>query len=445
MTRPSWGFETTQIHAGQEPDIATGSRALPIYQTTAYVFPDADSAAERFSGRKFGYTYGRLNNPTQAAIEERLAALEHGTAAVLLGSGQAAVSYALLTLASIGDHIVASPALYGGTRTLLSVNLPRRGITTDFVTDPTDLESWRAAITPRTKALFAESISNPGGDILDIEGVAAVAHEAGVPLIVDNTIGTPYLVRPIDWGADIVVHSVSKFLAGHGSVLAGAIVDSGHFDYAAHADRFPEFSESVVGYDDLVLSRDFGPGGTLAPDGANIAFLVKVRLEQLHDLGAAIAPFSAFLVGQGIETLSLRMDRHVANAKAVAEWLTQRPEVEHVTYSGLPSSPQFARAQKYTPRGPGSIVSLEVHGGEPAGRAFVSALKLHSHVANIGDVRSLVIHPASTTHGQISPDQQLAAGVTPGLVRLSVGLETLDDIFADLELGFAAARRVVAR
>lgn len=432
------GFETRQIHAGQVPDPVTGARALPIYQTTAYVFPDADSAAARFAGTEAGYTYGRLNNPTQAAVEERLASLEGGTAAVLLGSGQAAVSYAILTLARIDDHIAASGSLYGGTSTLLDVNLRRRGIHTDFVADPTDPDSWRAAITPRTKALFAESLSNPGGDVLDIEAIAEVAHEAGIPLIVDNTIGTPYLVRPIEWGADIVVHSVSKFLSGHGTVLAGAIIDAGTFDYGAHPERFADFSLPVTGYNDLVIARDFGPGGALSPNGENIAFLVKVRLEQLHDLGAAISPFSAFLVAQGIETLSLRMERHVDNAVAVATWLTRRPEVARVIYSGLPDSPHYARAQKYAPRGAGSIVSIDLVGGEAAGRAFVSALTLHSHVANIGDVRSLVIHPASTTHGQISPEQQRAAGVTPGLVRLSVGLETLTDIIADLERGFAA-------
>lgn len=434
------GFTTRQIHAGQVPDPLTGSRALPIYQTTAYVFPDAGHAARRFAGVEDGYTYTRLNNPTQAAVESRIAALEGGVAGLLLASGQAATAATLLTLAQAGDHLVASPSLYGGTRTLLAQNLRKRGITTTFVTDPGSPASWAAAVGPRTVAFFAESVPNPRGDILDIEAVAGVAHRAGVPLVVDNTVGTPYLVRPIEWGADIVVHSASKYLAGHGAALAGSIVDAGRFDYGADPDRFPDFNEPVPGYDDLVLARDFGADGPLGGLGVNVSFVVKVRLEQLHDLGAAVAPFNAFLVAQGLETLSLRMDRHVANAQAVAEWLDARADVASVTYSGLASSPYAALARKYTPRGPSGIVSFELPGGTRSGQRFVSALRLHSHVANIGDVRSLAIHPASTTHGQISVAEQAEAGVTPGLVRLSVGIEDLTDILGDLDGAFAAVR-----
>lgn len=446
-TDPAWGFTTTQIHSGQRPDPVTGARALPIYQTTAYVFPDADHAAARFAGRELGYTYGRLNNPTQAAVEERIAALEGGVAGLLVASGQAAVAYAILTLAQAGDHVVASSSLYGGTRTLLEQNLRKRGITTTFVADPGDPDAWSAAVTPRTRAFFAEMLPNPRGDVLDVERVSAAAHAAGVPLVVDNTVGTPYAVRPLDWGADVVVHSATKFLAGHGTALAGSIVDGGRFDFAAEPGRFPDFNEPVPGYDGLVLARDFGAEGTLGVPGANLSFIVKVRLEQLHDLGAAISPLNAFLVGQGLETLSLRMERHLANARAVAEWLDARSDVASVTYSGLPGSPYAALARKYTPRGPGSIVSFELPGGADAARAFVSSLRLHSHVANIGDVRSLAIHPASTTHGQLTPAEQAAAGVTPGLVRLSVGIEDLPDILADLDLGLraVAGRPVPAR
>ncbi|GAA3821128.1 bifunctional o-acetylhomoserine/o-acetylserine sulfhydrylase [Cellulomonas soli] len=428
------------MHAGQVPDPVTGSRALPIHQTTAYVFPDADAAAGRFAGTQDGFTYGRLNNPTQAAVEERITALEGGAAGLLVASGQAAVVYTVLTLAHAGDHLVSSPSLYGGTRTLFAQNLRKRGITTTFVDDPGDPAAWARAVRPRTKAFFAESLPNPRGDVLDIEAVAAVAHRAGVPLVVDNTVGTPYLVRPIEWGADVVVHSASKFLAGHGAALAGSIVDAGRFDYGADPQRWPDFTSPVPGYGDLVIARDFGASGWLGVDGVDLSFIVKARLEQAHDIGAAVAPFTAFLVAQGLETLSLRMERHVANAGAVARWLDARPDVASVTYSGLPGSPWAALARRYTPRGPGAIVGLELPGGERAGRAFVSALRLHSHVANIGDVRSLVIHPASTTHGQLSAAEQLQAGITPGFVRLSVGIEDLDDILEDLDVGFEAVR-----
>lgn len=439
---PSWGFTTVQVHAGADPDPSTGARGLPIHQTTAYVFPDADAAADRFAGRTDGWTYSRLNNPTQAAVEQKITALEGGVAGLLVASGQAATAYVLLTLADAGDHLVASSSLYGGTRTLLEQNLRRRGVSTTFVDTPWDPQAWAAAVRPTTKAFFAESVPNPRGDVLDIEAVARVAHDAGVPLVVDNTVGTPYLVRPLDWGADVVVHSASKFLSGHGTVLAGSIVDGGRFDFAADPERWPGFTTPVPGYDDLVLARDFGATGALGVAGVNMSFIVKVRLEQAHDLGAAIAPLSAFLVGQGLETLSLRMERHVTNARGVAEWLAARDDVAQVVWSGLPSSPWYHLAQRYTPRGPGAVVGLELPGGAAAGRAFVSALRLHAHVANIGDVRSLAIHPASTTHGQLTPAQQAAGGVLPGLVRLSVGIEDLPDILADLEAGLEAVHRL---
>ncbi len=438
---PDWGFSTAQVHAGQVPDPTTGACALPIYQTTAYVFPDADAAADRFAARAEGFTYTRLNNPTTAVVEERLAALEGGVAGTVVASGQAAVSYVILTLGDVGAHVVASPSLYGGTRTLLAHNLSRRGISTTFVDDPGDPDSWRRAATGRTVAFFAESLPNPRGDVLDIERIAAVAHEAGVPLVVDNTVATPYLVRPIDWGADIVVHSATKFLSGHGTAVIGSIVDAGRFDFAQDLSRFPGFSAEVPGYDGLVLARDFGAGGALSPQGSNLSFTVKLRLEQLHDLGASASPFNAFLLAQGLETLSLRMERHVGNALEIAQWLELQPQVRSVQYSGLASSPYAALARKYTPRGAGAIVAFELHGDEPAGRAFVSALRLHSHVANIGDVRSLAIHPASTTHGQITAAEQRQAGVTAGLVRLSVGIEDVADLIRDLRLGLAAAEQ----
>jgi O-acetylhomoserine (thiol)-lyase len=434
-----WSFETRQIHAGQSADTATGARALPIYQTTSYVFKDTDHAANLFGLKEFGNIYTRIMNPTQDAVEQRLASLEGGVAALLVASGQAAETLAILNVAETGDHIVSSPRLYGGTYNLFHYSLPKLGITVSFVEDPDDLESWRAAVQPNTKAFFAETISNPQQDVLDVEGVAGVAHDAGVPLIVDNTVATPYLLRPIEFGADIVVHSTTKYLGGHGTSIGGVIIDSGKFDYAAQPERFPGFNQPDPSYHGLVFARDLGVGSAL---GANLAFILKARVQLLRDLGPAASPFNAFLLSQGLETLSLRIERHVANAERVASWLQGRDEVESVAYAGLASSPWHALAEKYLPNGAGAVLAFEIKGGIEAGKRFVEGLELHSHVANIGDVRSLVIHPASTTHSQLSVEEQAATGVTPGLVRLAVGIEHIDDILADLEQGFVAAKGV---
>ena len=434
----AWSFETRQIHAGQTPDAATNARALPIYQTTSYTFNDTTHAANLFALKEMGNIYTRIMNPTQAAVEDRIASLEGGVGALLVSSGQAAETIAILNLAEVGDHIVSSPSLYGGTYNLFHYTLPKLGIEVSFVEDPDDIESWRAAVRPNTKAFFGESISNPKNDLLDIERVAALAHEIGVPLIVDNTVVTPYLIRPIEWGADIVVHSATKYIGGHGTAVAGAIVDSGNFDYARYPDRYPNFNQPDPSYHGLVYARDLGVGSAF---GANLSFILKARVQLLRDLGSAVAPFNAWLLAQGLETLSLRMERHVDNAKAVAEFLQGRDEVLKVNYASLTDSPWHALAQKYSPRGSGAVLSFEIDGGVDAGRRFVEALDLHSHVANIGDVRSLVIHPASTTHSQLSPEEQLAAGVTPGLVRLAVGIEGIEDILADLDAGFRAAKQ----
>ena len=429
-----WSFETRQIHAGQTPDAATNSRALPIYQTTSFTFNNTEHAANLFGLKEFGNIYTRIMNPTQAAVEDRIASLEGGLAALLVSSGQAAETLAILNVAEAGDHIVSSPSLYGGTYNLFHYTLPKLGIEVTFVNDPDNLDEWRAAARPNTKAFFGESISNPKNDILDIEGVAKVAHEVGVPLIVDNTVATPYLVRPFEWGADIVVHSATKYLGGHGTAIAGVIVDSGNFDFGADPVRFANFNTPDPSYHGLTYARDLGVGGAL---GANLAYILKARVQLLRDLGAAAAPFNAFLIAQGIETLSLRVERHVENAKKVAAYLESHQQVVSVNYAGLKSSPWYERGLKYAPDGTGAVLSFEIEGGIEAGRTFVEALFLHSHVANIGDVRSLVIHPASTTHSQLSSDEQLAAGVTPGLIRLSVGVENIKDILADLEQAFA--------
>jgi O-acetylhomoserine (thiol)-lyase len=432
-----WSFETRQIHAGQTPDEATHARALPIYQTTSYTFSDTTDASDLFALKKFGNIYTRIMNPTQAAVEDRIASLEGGVGALLTSSGQAAETLALLNLAESGDHIVSSARLYGGTYNLFHYTFAKFGIEVTFVDEPDDIEAWRRAVRPNTKAFFAETISNPQIDILDIAAVADVAHSVGVPLVVDNTIATPYLIRPFEHGADIVVHSATKYLGGHGAAIGGVIVDSGNFDYAADPERFPGFNTPDPSYDGLVYARDLGVGSDL---GANLSFILKARVQLLRDIGAAIAPFNAFLLAQGIETLSLRVERHVQNAQAVAEWLTNHESVLGVNYAGLTTSPWHERAQKYAPRGTGGVLAFEIAGGVDAGRKFVESLELHSHVANIGDVRSLVIHPASTTHSQLSPEEQIATGVTPGLVRLAVGLENVTDIIADLEAGFRAAK-----
>jgi len=433
----SWSFETKQIHAGQSPDSQTNARALPIYQTTSYTFDSTEHAANLFGLKEFGNIYTRIMNPTQATVEERVAALEGGVGALLLASGQAAETLALLNLAESGDHIVSSPSLYGGTYNLFHYTFPKLGIEVSFVDDPDDLEQWRAAVRPNTKAFFAETISNPKNDILDIEGVSKVAHAAGVPLVVDNTVATPYLIRPFEWGADIVVHSATKYLGGHGTAIAGVIVDSGNFDFAQDPEKWPNYNQPDPSYHGLVYARDLGVGSAL---GANLAFILKARVQLARDLGAAVSPFNAFLIAQGLETLSLRIERHVQNAQQVAEWLETRDEVLSVNYAGLPSSPWYDRGRKYAPKGTGGVLAFEIQGGVEAGRKFVEALELHSHVANIGDVRSLVIHPASTTHSQLSPEEQLSTGVTPGLVRLAVGIEGIEDILADLDAGFRAAK-----
>jgi O-acetylhomoserine (thiol)-lyase len=429
-TDPSahWSFETRQIHAGQRPDSATNARALPIYQTTSYTFNDTSHAAALFGLEIPGNIYTRLGNPTTDVVEQRIAALEGGVAALFLSSGQAAETFAILNLACAGDHIVSSPRLYGGTYNLFHYSLAKLGIEVSFVANPDDLESWQAAVKPNTRAFFGETISNPKIDVLDIPGVAEVAHANGVPLIVDNTVATPYLIQPFKHGADIVVHSATKYLGGHGAAIAGVIVDGGTFDWTQ--GRFPGFTTPDPSYHGVVYA-ELGPP----------AFALKARVQLLRDLGSAASPFNAFLVAQGIETLSLRMERHVANAQRVAEFLAGHDGVLSVNYAGLPGSPWHERAKKLAPRGTGAVLSFELAGGVEAGKAFVNALKLHSHVANIGDVRSLVIHPASTTHAQLSPAEQLSTGVSPGLVRLAVGIEGIDDILADLDLGFAAARK----
>ncbi|WP_413452012.1 bifunctional o-acetylhomoserine/o-acetylserine sulfhydrylase [Georgenia phoenicis] len=431
MTESTWSFETKQIHAGQQADPATGARALPIYQTTSFVFDSADQAAKRFALAELGPIYTRITNPTQEAVENRIAALEGGVGALLVASGQAAETFAILNIAEAGDHVVASPSLYGGTYNLLRHTLPKLGITTTFVTDPDDAQAWRDAVQPNTKLFFAETIPNPKQDVLDIETVATIAHENGVPLVVDNTVATPYLIRPLEHGADVVVHSATKYLGGHGTSIAGVIVDGGRFDWSADPQKFPNYNTPDPSYNGLVF-KDLG-----AP-----AFILKARVQLLRDIGASVSPFNAFLIAQGIETLSLRMERHVANAQRVAEFLEQEDQVTRVGYAGLPSSPWYERARHYAPKGAGAVITFELAGGYEAGIAFVDALELHSNVANIGDVRSLVIHPASTTHSQLDEAALTAAGVGPGLVRLAVGLEHIDDILADLRTGLRAAAAV---
>ena len=433
----NWSFETLQIHAGQSPDPTTGARALPLYQTTAYQFRDTKHAADLFGLAELGNIYTRIMNPTQDAVEQRIAALEGGVAALLLSSGSAATAFAVMNVAEAGDHIVSSPSLYGGTYNLFHYTLPKFGIEVTFVDNPEDPEAWRKATRENTKAFFGETIANPKNELLDIAAVAKVAHDVGVPLIVDNTVATPFLIKPIEYGADVVIHSATKFLSGHGNAVVGAIVDSGKFDYAKYPDRFKNFNEPDPSYHGLVFAQALGVGSAF---GANLAYIFKIRLQLLRDIGAAVSPFNAWLLAQGLETLSLRMERHIQNTKEVATWLEKHPDVEKVNYASLPSSKYNALAKKYAPAGSGSVLSFELKGGIEAGKKFVESLKLFSHVANIGDVRSLVIHPATTTHSQLSADEQIAAGVTPGLVRLSLGLENIADIKSDLEVGFKAAK-----
>jgi len=432
-----WSFETQQIHAGQNPDSDTGSRSLPIYQTTAYQFRDTQHAANLFGIAEAGNVYTRINNPTQDAVEKRIATLEGGVAALLVSSGMAATTLAIMNVAQAGDHVVSSSNVYGGTFNLFNYTLPKFGIEVTFVNDTGNMDAWRAAVKPNTKAFFGEGISNPLGTVLDLGGIAEVAHEAGVPWIVDNTIATPYVTRPFDHGVDIIVHSATKFLSGHGNAMVGAIVDSGNFDFAKNPKKFPGFNEPDPSYNNMVYAKTLGVGGDF---GANLAYIFKARLQLLRDFGSSVSPFNAWLLAQGLETLNLRMDRHLLNAQALAQWLEKQPEVAHVSYAGLPSSPWYATAKKYAPKGAGAVFAFELKGGATAGRKFVEGLKLFSHVANIGDVRSLVIHPASTTHAQLSPDEQLKAGITPGMVRLSIGLENIEDIKNDVKLGFAAVK-----
>ncbi len=430
-----WKFETQQIHSGAAPDPTTKARATPIYKTTSYVFDNTEHASNLFALAEFGNIYTRIMNPTQAVVEERVAALEGGTAALLLASGQSATTYAVLNIAQAGDHIVSSSSIYGGTYNLFKYTLAKLGIETTFVENQDDADEWAAAVRPNTKLFFAETIGNPKINILDIELVSAVAHSKGVPLIVDNTIATPYLIRPFEHGADIIVHSATKFLGGHGTVIGGVIVDGGKFEWSKNVEKFPGLTEPDPSYHGASYTAAVGDG---------IAFVIKARVQLLRDLGSSISPDSAFSLIQGIETLSLRIERHVQNAQAVAEWLENHDDVATVNYSGLPSSPWYPAANKYAPNGVGAVLSFELKGGVDAGRALVNNVTLFSHLANIGDVRSLIIHPASTTHAQLTPEQQLTSGVTPGLVRLSVGIENIDDILADLEVGFAAARAVSA-
>jgi O-acetylhomoserine (thiol)-lyase len=430
-----WKFETKQIHSGAAPDPVTNARATPIYKTTSYVFNSSEHAANLFALAEFGNIYTRIQNPTQAVVEERIAALEGGTAALLVASGQAAEAFAVLNIAQAGDHIVSSSSIYGGTYNLFKYSLAKLGIETTFVEDQDDAQAWADAVRPNTKLFYAETVGNPKINILDIALVAHVAHENGVPLIVDNTIATPYLIRPFEFGADIVVHSATKYLGGHGTVIGGVIVDGGTFEWSKNVEKFPGLTEPDPSY--------HGASYTAAV-GDPLAYIIKARVQLLRDFGSSISPDSAFSLIQGIETLSLRVERHVANAQAVAEWLDDHDDVASVNYSGLPTSPWFEAAGKYAPKGVGGVLSFELKGGVDAGRALVDSVTLFSHVANIGDVRSLIIHPASTTHSQLTPEQQLTAGVTPGLVRLSVGIENIADILADLQSGFDAARAVAA-
>jgi O-acetylhomoserine (thiol)-lyase len=437
MSNDAWGFETQQIHAGAAPDPATGARATPIYQTTSYQFRDSEHAANLFALAEIGNIYTRIMNPTQGVVEATIAALEGATetavglpGALAVASGQAAETLAILNLAEAGSHIVASAALYGGTYNLFHYTFPKIGIEVTFVDDPDDLDAWRAAVKPNTKAFYGESIGNPKNDFLDIAAVSAIAHEAGVPLIVDNTVASPWLIRPFEHGADIVVHSATKFIGGHGTSIGGVIVDGGSFDFSAN-DKFPGFTEPDPSYHGLSFWPALGAG----------SYIIKARVQLLRDIGAAISPFNSFMLIQGLETLSLRMERHNANAQQVAEFLAQHPQVERVQYAGLADSPWNERAKAIAAgRGFGSVPAFVIAGGREAGAKFVEGLTLHSHVANIGDVRSLAIHPASTTHSQLTAEEQVTTGVDPGLVRLSVGIETIDDIIADLERGFAAAK-----
>lgn len=425
MADREYGFRTRAIHAGTIPDAATGARALPIYQSSAFVFDGTEDAAARFALQKYGNVYSRLSNPTTAAFEERVASLEGGLGAVATSSGLSAQFITFASLAGAGDHIVASANLYGGSITQLDVTLRRFGVETTFVSS-SEPEAYAAAITDRTKLLFVETVANPSGEVADLEGLADVAHAHGLPLVVDSTIATPYLNRPIEWGADVVVHSATKFLGGHGTTLGGVVVESGRF--AWDSERFPLFDQPVPSYGGLNWSGNFG----------EYAFLTRLRAEQLRDIGPALAPHSAFLLAQGVETLPFRMRAHVENARHVAEWLAADPRVGAVNWAGLPGHPHHERAAKYLPEGPGSVFTFELAGGRAAGQVFIESVQLASHLANIGDAKTLVIHPGSTTHAQLTEQQLLEAGVQPGSVRISVGIEDPEDIIDDLDQALAA-------
>ncbi|MCU1401895.1 MAG: O-acetylhomoserine aminocarboxypropyltransferase [Microbacteriaceae bacterium] len=425
-TDHEWGFRTRAIHAGNIPDAVTGARALPIYQTTAFVFDDTADAAARFALQKYGNIYSRLGNPTVASFEERVASLEGGLGAVATASGLSAQFITFASLAGAGDHIVASANLYGGSITQLDVTLRRFGVETTFVqsSDPAD---YAAAITDKTKIVFAETISNPSGEIADLEGLAEVAHAHGLPFIVDSTIATPYLSRPIEWGADVVIHSATKFLGGHGTTLGGVVVESGRFHWAN--EHFPLFDQPVPSYGGLNWHGNFG----------EYAFLTRLRAEQLRDIGPSLSPHSAWLLAQGVETLPFRLQAHVDNARIVAEWLDADPRIEKVYWAGLPEHPHHDRALKYLPKGAGSVFSFVVKGGRALGQKFIESVNLASHLANIGDAKTLVIHPASTTHAQLTEQQLIEAGVLPGVVRISVGIEDPEDIVYDLDRALTAA------
>ncbi len=424
MPDRKFGIETLCLHAGQQPDPATGARAVPIYQTTSFVFDSADHAASLFNLQTFGNVYSRISNPTVAVLEERMAALEGGRAAVAAATGQSAQMVALLTLCEAGDHIVAASTLYGGTYSQLDFNFRKLGIETTFV-DPDEPENFRRAITARTKCLYAETIGNPRGNVLDIEAVAAIAREAGVPLMIDNTFASPYLCRPIEHGADIVVHSATKFIGGHGTTMGGVVVESGKFPW--NNGKFPGMTEPSRGYHGVIFFETFGDFG----------YTMRCRMETLRTLGPALSPLNAWLLLQGLETLPVRMERHVANAIGVAEFLASHPRVAWVSYPGLASNPYSALARKYLPKGAGSIFTFGIKGGQTAGEKFIESVQFLSHLANVGDARTLVIHPASTTHRQLTEAQQLTAGVTPDMIRLSVGIETLDDILWDIDQALA--------
>jgi len=422
----SFGFETRMLHAGQIPDPHVGARAVPIYQTTSYVFGSADEAAHLFELKQYGNIYSRISNPTNAVFEERMASLEGGTGALAVASGMAAEFSTIMTLCSPGDHIVSSNQLYGGTMTMFAHTLKKLGVEVTFV-NPSNTADWEAAIQPKTRAMFVETIGNPVNSIPDIEGLGALSKSVGVPLIVDSTFATPYLCRPIEWGATIVVHSATKFIGGHGTSIGGVVVDSGDFDFSQN----PSIADPSPAYHGMRFFDTFGHYG----------FLVKLRAETIRDIGACISPTNSFQLLQGLETLSLRMDRHVQNALAVAKYLEAHPRASKVHYAGLESHPHFDRAKKYLPKGPGAVMSFEISPSSGdvrlAGKTFIESLQLFSHLANVGDAKSLVIHPASTTHQQLSDEELLAGGITAGMIRLSVGLETIDDLLWDLDQAFA--------